>query len=236
VRQIVDQAVAQAQRTRAQVRLPFGQSASFIIAVTDQAGEILAEFRMVDALFDAVDVVPSKARNAYYFSTREGYEVLRGFVDRAAYDDYRWEPEPPAGQGWALTSRTLSFGGQPLFPPGIDRTRPATPGPWFDLFLYDTLNPCTEGPGPSRGGNRAFLNQNGITWFPGSAPLYRNGVLVGGLGVSGDGVEQNDLVTAAGAVGFEPPETLRVDQSVIRTRDGEVRLPYLKFPRNPEER
>jgi uncharacterized protein GlcG (DUF336 family) len=236
VRRIVDQAVAQADRTRAQVRLPFGQTARFIIAVTDQAGEILAEYRMPDALFDAVDVVPSKARNAYYFSTREGYEVLRGFVNTASYDRYSWEPEPPAGQGWALTSRTLSFGGQPLFPPGLDQFRPATPGPWFDLFVYDSLNPCTEGPGPSRGGNRAFLNQNGVTWFPGSAPLFKGGRLVGGLGVSGDGVEQNDLVTAAGAVGFEAPDELRVDKSVIRTSNGDVRLPYLKFPRNPEER
>ena len=235
VRRIVDQSVAQAQRTRAQVRLPYGLTAAFIIAVTDQSGEVLAEFRMPDALFDAVDVVPAKARNAYYFSTREGYEVLRSFVDAAPYDDYRWEPEPPAGQGWALTSRTIGFGGQPLFPPGIDAFRPATPGPWFDLFVYDTNNPCTEGPGPSRGGNRSFINQNGITWFPGSAPLYKGGRLVGGLGVSGDGIEQNDLVTAAGAVGFEPPESLRVDNSVIRTRDGEVRLPWLKFPRNPEQ-
>jgi uncharacterized protein GlcG (DUF336 family) len=235
VRQIVDQAVAQAQATRAQVRLPFGQRASFIIAITDQVGDILAEFRNVDSLFDAVDVVPAKARNAYYFSTREGYEVLRGFVNAAPYDDYTWEPEPPAGRGWALTSRTLSFGGQPLFPPGIDQERTATPGPWFDLFVYDTLNPCTEGPGPSRGGNRAFLNQNGITWFPGSAPLFKGGQLVGGIGVSGDGVEQNDLVTAAGAKGFEPPVELRVDNSVIRTGSGEfVRLPYLKFPRNPD--
>ncbi len=235
VQRIVNQSVAQANRTRAQVRLPYGQSASFIIAVTDQLGEILAEFRMRDALFDAVDVVPSKARNAYYFSTREGYEVLRAFVEAAPYDDYSWEPAPPAGQGWALTSRTLSFGGQPLFPPGIDSFRKATPGPWFDLFVYDTLNPCTEGPGPSRGGNRSFINQNGITWFPGSAPLFKNNQLVGGLGVSGDGVEQNDLVTAAGAVGFEPPPSLRVDNSVIRTRDGDVRLPWLKFPRNPEQ-
>jgi uncharacterized protein GlcG (DUF336 family) len=236
VRRIVDQSVAQAQRTRAQVRLPYGETASFIIAVTDQQGNILAEYRMRDALFDAVDVVPSKARNAYYFSTREGYEVLRGYVDRAPYDDYSWEPDPPAGQGWALTSRTISFGGQPLFPPGIDQFRAATPGPWFDLFVYDTLNPCTEGSGPSRGGNRAFLNQNGITWFPGSAPLYKNGQLVGGLGVSGDGVEQNDLVTAAGEAGFEPPPELRVDNSVIKTRFGDVRLPWLKFPRNPEQR
>jgi hypothetical protein len=81
------------------------------------------------------------------------------------------------------------------------------------------------------------LNQNGVTWFPGSAPLFKGGGLVGGIGVSGDGVEQNDLVTAAGAVGFEPPDGLRVDNSQIRTGSGEVvRLPYLKFPRNPEQR
>ncbi len=239
VTKIVDQARAQAARTRAQVRLPYGEVASFIIAVTDQTGTILAEYRITDALFDAVDVVPAKARNAYYFSTREGYEVLKRYVTAAAqkYDpSYAWVPDPPAGQGWALTSRTISFGGQPLFPPGIDTfTPPGTPGPWFDLFVYDTLNPCTEGDGPSRGGNRAYLNQNGITWFPGSAPLYKNGALVGGIGVSGDGVEQNDLVTAAGEAGFEPPPELRVDNSVIKTRAGDVRLPWLKFPRNPEQ-
>ncbi len=235
VRRIVDQSVAQGNRTRAQVRLPYGQTASFIIAITDQLGNILAEYRMTDSLFDAVDVVPSKARDAYYFSSREGYEVLKGYVESAPYDTYTWTPDPPAGQGWALTSRTISFGGQPLFPPGIDTFNPPTPGPWFDLFVYDTLNPCTEGPGPSRGGNRSFINQNGITWFPGSAPLYKDGRLVGGIGVSGDGVDQNDLVTAAGAAGFEPPDALRVDNSVIRTSRGEVRLPWLKFPRNPEK-
>jgi uncharacterized protein GlcG (DUF336 family) len=234
VQRIVDQAILEAQRTRAQVRLPIGRTASFIIAITDEQGRILAEYRMKDALFDAVDVVPSKARNAYYFSTREGYEVLRGFVDNAAGDNYSWRPDPPSGQAWAVTSRTLSFGGQPLFPPGIDLKKTPTTGPWFELFVYDTLNPCTEGPGPSRGANRAYLNQNGITWFPGSAPLYKNGSLVGGLGVSGDGVEQDDYITAAGAVGFEPPENLRVDNSFIVTGKGdEVRLPYLKFPRNP---
>lgn len=237
VQRIVNQAVEQANITRAAVRLPFGQTATFIIAVSDSTGAILAEYRMPDALFDAVDVVPSKARNAYYFSTPEGYQVLKNYVTSNPYERYTWEPDPPGG-AWALTSRTLSFGGQPLFPPGIDGfEKPPTPGPWFDLFVYDTLNACTEGPGPSRGGNRSFIYQNGITWFPGSAPLYKNGRLVGGLGVSGDGVEQNDLVTAAGATGFEPPANQRVDNSSIRTGAGEVvRLPYLKFPRNPTQR
>ena len=35
---------------------------------------------------------------------------------------------------------------------------------------------------------------NGLQIFPGGEPLYRNGVLVGAVGVSGDGVEQDDMV------------------------------------------
>jgi uncharacterized protein GlcG (DUF336 family) len=236
VAKIVTQAIEATETMRAQVRLPYGQTPTFVISVTDEGGRILALYRMEDALFDAVDVVPSKARNAYYFSTPEGYQVLRGYVNSNPYDRYTWTPEPPGG-AWALTSRTIGFGGQPLFPPGIDREKKPTPGPWFDLFQYDTANPCTEGPGPSRGGNRAFRFQNGITWFPGSTPLYKNGKLVGGLGVSGDGIEQNDYVTYKGAEGFEAPLNIRVDNSVIRTGAGTtVPLPYLKFPRNPTDR
>jgi uncharacterized protein GlcG (DUF336 family) len=237
VARIVNQAVATADQTRAVIRLPYGQSTRMVISVTDVNGEFLAIYRMPDATMFSVDVSMEKARNAYYFSTRAGYEVLRNYVTGNPYDRYTWEPDPPAGKGWAITNRTLSFGGQPLFPPGIDLEKPATPGPWFDLFRYDSENPCTEGPGADRGGNRAFQNQSGIVWFPGSAPLYKNGALAGGLGVSGDGVEQDDFVTSGGVAGFEPPAELRVDQSVIRTGEGApVRLPYFKFPRNPTQR
>jgi uncharacterized protein GlcG (DUF336 family) len=233
---IVSQAAATAGSARAVIRLPDGQTTRMVIAITDQDGEFLAIYRMPDAPMFSVDVAMEKARNAHYFSTREGYEVLRGYVTGNPYDRYTWEPEPPAGTGWAITNRTLGFGGQPLFPPGIDLEKPATPGPWFDLFVYDSRNPCTEGPGPSRGGNRAFQNQSGVVWFPGSAPLYRNGELLGGIGVSGDGVEQDDYVTAGAVAGFEPPAELRVDRSSIRTGAGAlVRLPYAKFPRNPTQ-
>jgi Haem-degrading len=83
-------------------------------------------------------------------------------------------------------------------------------------------------------------------FFPGALPLYRNGALVGGLGVSGDGVDQDDFVTAGGAAlmtlnnasqadqtgqGFEAPTAIRADQVVIDN----VRLPYIKFPRNPTQ-
>jgi uncharacterized protein GlcG (DUF336 family) len=237
VDRIVQQAVAAADRTRAVIRLPYGQTTRMVISVADAQGEILAAYRMPDSTIFSLDVAMTKARNAYYFSSREGYEVLRGYVQSNPYDRYRWEPEPPAGKGWAITNRTLSFGGQPLFPPGIDLEKTATPGPWFDLFVYDSVNPCTEGPGPSRGANRSYINQSGIVWFPGSAPLYKNGQLVGGLGVSGDGVEQDDYVTALASEGFTAPDELRVDRSFIVTGRGDlVRLPYWKFPRNPEER
>jgi uncharacterized protein GlcG (DUF336 family) len=237
VQRLIEQGVARASVTRAQIRLPLTRPTSMIIAVADETGELLAAFRMPDSTIFSFDVATAKARNAFYFSSRAGYEVLRGLVENSPYDDYRWTPDPPAGQGWALTNRTLSFGGQPLFPPGIDLEKAPTPGPFFDLFVYDTANPCTEGPGPTRGGNRAYRNQTGIVWFPGSAPLYKNGRLVGGLGVSGDGVSQDDYVTAGAVVGFEPPPELRVDRSVITTGEGrDVRLPYYKFPRNPELR
>ena len=235
--QIVAQAIASADETRAQIRLPSGQTTRMVFAVADETGEILAAYRMPDSTWFSVDVAITKSRNAYYFSSRDGYEVLRRFVDDNPYAGYGWEPEPPAGQGWAMTNRTLSFGGQPLFPPGIDLEHEPTPGPWFDLFRYDARNPCTEGPGPTRGGDRTYANQSGIVWFPGSAPLYKGGRLVGGLGVSGDGVEQDDFVSAAASVGFEPPAELRVDRSVIRLPDGSaVRLPYFQFPRNPTQR
>jgi len=235
VRRIIDQSVAVAFRTRAQIRLPVNQPTRMVMAVSDEAGDILAAYRMPDATFFSLDVAMTKARNAFYFSSREGYDVLREYVTTNRYARYEWEPEPPVGQGWALTARTLSFGGQPLFPPGIDLEVVPTPGPWFDLFAYDSVNPCTEGPGPSRGGNRSYFNQSGIVWFAGSVPLYKDGRLVGGLGVSGDGVEQDDYVSQLGSDGFHPPDELRVDNSEIRAGEGRpVRLPYLKYPRHPE--
>jgi uncharacterized protein GlcG (DUF336 family) len=54
---------------------------------------------------------------------------------------------------------------------------------------------------------------NGITIFAGGVPLYKNGQLVGGIGVSGGGIDQDDLIAFAGAVGFEPPSGARCDEA-----------------------
>jgi uncharacterized protein GlcG (DUF336 family) len=242
VRRLIDQSVDVAFRTRAMIRLPINQPSRMTISISDEAGTILALYRMPDGTVFSSDVAMTKARNAYYFSTREGYDVLKSIAANSAGDRYSWSPDPPAGKGWAVTARTISYAGQPLFPPGIDlpeqlEEQDSEPqhGPWFDLYAYDSKNPCTEGPGASRGGNRSYLNQSGIVWFPGSVPLYRGDRVIGGLGVSGDGVEQDDYVSQLGSEGFHPPDSLRVDNSVMTDSKGRaVRLPYLKLPRNPE--
>ncbi len=200
---IVSQAVATAQTTRAVIRLPSGSRTHMTIAVTDLDGTILGLHRMPDATVFSIDVAVAKARNVIYFSGAAGTPDLPGV---------------PAGT--AVTNRTIGFGAQPLFPPGIDG---ANPGPFFSLYLADLAHPCTQG---SQASNP---NQNGVVFFPGSLPLYKNGVLVGGLGVSGDGVDQDDYVTNAGAQGFAAAAPIRADQVMINS----VRLPYLKFPRNP---
>jgi uncharacterized protein GlcG (DUF336 family) len=205
VANIINQAVATAEITRAVIRLPPSSRTKMTIAVTDLDGTVLGLHRMPDATVFSIDVAVAKARNVIYFGNPPGSPDLPGV---------------PAGT--AVTNRTIGFGAQPFFPPGIDGSGP---GPFFNLYTFDIAHPCTQGSQPLN------LNQNGVVFFPGSVPLYKNGVLVGGLGVSGDGVDQDDFVTNAGAKGFEAPDNVRADQVLI---DG-VRLPYLKFPRNPTQ-
>ena len=55
------------------------------------------------------------------------------------------------------------------------------------------------------------VEERGLIEFPGGLPLYKEGRHVGGIGVSGDGVEQDEAVAAAGAAGYEPAPVIRVD-------------------------
>ncbi len=84
-----------------------------------------------------------------------------------------------------------------------------------------TLGPLTQPGGPLW--NIGNSNRgDGIIEFPGGLPLYKAGELVGGIGVSGDGVEEDENVAEAGARGFEPSPAIRVDTV---TKGG---VPYTK--------
>ena len=206
VTQILNNAEATANTTRAAIRLPLGSRVRMVIAVADLDGTIIGLRRMQDSTVFSIDVAATKARNMVYFN---------GAARTAA--DLNGVP-----MGTAVTNRTISFGAQPLYPPGIDGS---TAGPFFNLYTMDVSNPCTQG----FQSGAANSNKSGIVFFPGSAGLFRNGALVGGLGVSGDGVDQDDYVTSGGTAGFEAPTNIRADQIM----DQGVRLPYFKFPRNP---
>ncbi len=82
---------------------------------------------------------------------------------------------------------------------------------------------------------------NGAQIFAGSVPIYRNGVLIGGLGVSGDGIDQDDMISSLGlrraGLFFEnglghAPEAIRSD-TVIPVEGNTSRLRYVSCPFTP---
>ena len=138
----------------------------------------------------------------------------------------------------AFTDRAGGFLHRPFFPDGINNTAagpfstplsewsPFNVGLQLDLIQTNLLAaigganvPCSTIPNLP----------NGIQIFPGSVPIYKNGVLVGAVGISGDGVDQDDLISAGGGNGYSPAPAIRSDQVFVRG----VRLPFLKFPRSP---
>lgn len=209
VTNILAQAAHRASITRAGIRLPRGKAAQVFITVVNNPGDtnlapaILGTFRTPDATVFSWDVSAQKARTALFFS-----------------DNTR-----------AWSSRTVGFLAQQQYPPGIRNT---LPGPLYGLQEIFSLLPA----GVTNILNGVVLTTppmlhnalpNGITIFPGGFPLYRNGQIIGAIGVSGDGIDQDDIIAASGTVGFQPPPAIRADQTSVRG----ARLPYAKFPRNP---
>jgi uncharacterized protein GlcG (DUF336 family) len=202
---------------RAGIRMPLGTSAQVTVVIVDTAGNVLGAFRPLDNTRFSFDVAAQKARTVVVYSDSVATAALG-------------EPIPGIPLGTAMTARAIGFLAQPLYPPGIDGTNP---GPLFGV--QDALPGGTGAGIPGLDVTPGTIGDatdgNGITIFPGGLPLYKGGVLVGAIGVSGDGVDQDDYVASFGAVGFEPPDTIRCDNFFVRG----ARLPWVKFPRNPTE-
>jgi uncharacterized protein GlcG (DUF336 family) len=241
VQKIIAQAAHQAFITRAAIRQPLNSAAEVNISVVDVDGTVLGLFSTIDAPIFGFDVCVQKARTAAFFSKAAAGANLRSagfgrYVDAAAKDGLRLDGSV------AFSDRAEGFLERPFFPDGINDTDPGPFSPPIDSFspfntglqvdlLVAAFNKflttgqfsagdCTGVPG---------LN-NGIQIFPGSVPLYKGNRLVGAIGISGDGVDQDDIIATMGSTGFESPPEIRSDRVFVRG----VRLPFTKFPRHPD--
>jgi uncharacterized protein GlcG (DUF336 family) len=215
VTNIINFAADRVRITRAAIRLPIGTQMQVFITVVNNpnapgvAPTVLGTFRTGEATLFSWDVSVQKARTVIYYSTND----FLGF-----------------GFNAAMSVRTVGFLAQCNYPPGIDGN---PQGPFngqqerFSGLLGNHCNPAGITLDPTPALNPAL--PNGITIFPGAFGLYRHGVLIGAIGVSGDGVDQDDIVGASGTHDFLAPLSIRADQLFFRG----TRLPYAKFPRDP---
>jgi uncharacterized protein GlcG (DUF336 family) len=235
---ILVQGVQQAARTRAAIRQPLGSDARVSYAVVDVDGSVLALFQNAEAPNFGIDVAVQKARTANFFSSPTAGDDLR----RAGLTRYLGDGLPLDGSV-AYTSRAIGFLAQPHYPPGIENaaegpfSKPRANDEWSPFntglqldIVQGALAQVLGGGRPSSCSTPLPTLPNGITIFPGGVPLFKDGRLAGAIGISGDGVDQDDLIAWAASIGFEAPETRRCDQLTIRG----ARLPYVKFPRHPE--
>lgn len=104
----------------------------------------------------------------------------------------------------------------------------------------DTDQRCTQLPAIAGTGGQNRLS-NGIQIFPGSVPIYRGDTLVGGIGVSGDGIDQDDMASflglhnageRLGTIG-NAPKAIRADNVVVDLGNANVRLRYVNCPFAP---
>ncbi len=70
VTQILNNAEATANTTRAAIRLPPGVRTKMVIAVADLDGTIIGLRRMTDSTVFSIDVAATKARNMVYFNSQ----------------------------------------------------------------------------------------------------------------------------------------------------------------------
>jgi uncharacterized protein GlcG (DUF336 family) len=243
ITQMIDQAIATADKTRAAIRLPLGRHTDMVFAVTGLDGDVLGLYRMPDATVFSIDVAIAKARNDEYYSSSD----LQDF-DRVPVDDLELEGpnNPYLPLGTAFTSRTFRFLADPRYPEGVNGSVPGA----FSILNEEGVNPANGynvgapesisdistvlgydafHPGTNFHDPNDPENQNGVVFFPGSSPVYAGSILVGGFGASGDGVDQDDVVAYYGVKGFAAPVSIQADQYFVRG----VRLPYQEFSRNP---
>jgi uncharacterized protein GlcG (DUF336 family) len=266
VNALLDSALLTASRLRAAIRQPLDTAARVSIWIVDTQGNPLGFARSQDAPVFGIDVALQKARTAAFFSRTDAGAALTaagfgGFVGNA-----RGLMGPSAlANGVAFSNRAVGNLARPFFADGIDGNGPGpyslpfpgtAPGPSWSPFntglqlnlVLGGISQALSGSRPSSCSSLGSSLANGIQIFPGSVPLYRDGILIGAIGVSGDGIDQDDAVAFYGAsrqgldevgqtslgnsdFGFNAPKAIRSDTISLSAEP--VRLRYVNCPEAP---
>ena len=205
---VIAQAVAEAK----------ARNAPATIAVVDRVGSVLGIFAMSDA---AATFTISSGTGAV--GGLEGVNILpsaAAAVAKAVTGAYL------SSAGNAFSTRTASQIVQSHFNPR-ESNQPG--GPLFgvqfsSLACSDVVQPASAaqlGPKPS---------PLGLSADPGGLPLYKNGTVVGGIGVIADGLysvdlnifdtdtDSDELIAVAGSFGFAAPTDVRADHITVDGR------------------
>lgn len=268
-RAILEEAFTVMSRARAQIRQPLDSRAQVTISLVDTRGRVLGIVRSPDAPIFGIDVSLQKARTASFFSgpfAANDLLAASGEVPQFVARTRTFLGDPSALTGaFAFSDRAGGNLSRPYFPDGevgrpngplsrpIQQFNPFSTGLQSALVVgnlaqhlafvtgasaQDTPRACTSL--PSVAGQGARLD-NGIQIFPGSVPVFRGGQLVGGLGVSGDGIDQDDMISflglhnagaRIGGIGNAPKDR-RSDRIEVAVGNRLVRLRYVNCPFAP---
>ncbi len=204
---VIARAVAEAQT----------RGASATIAVVDRVGNVLAVFRMTGA----ADTITIRSPGPAVSGGLEGVNIIPdtlAAIAKAITGAYL------SSEGNAFSSRTASQIVQDHFNPG-EFLQPG--GPLFGVQFSQL--PCSDlarrhSGAPGVGPQRSPL---GLSADPGGLPLYKEGTLVGGIGVISDGLysadaditdldmDADELIALAGAFDLVAPVDRRANQITV---------------------
>jgi len=275
---LLDSALLTASRTRAAIRRPLDSAARVSIWIIDTQGNPLGFIRSQDAPIFGIDVSLQKARTATFFSSPDVVSVLaaaRANNSVGTFADWSAQIVQFLGvdfPGSAFGARSIGNLARPFFVDGINGNSPGPlsygfPGTsepsWspfntglqlelvFQRLVAPLGVPAAPTSLPDSCTSRAVFGSrlaNGLQIFAGGVPLYRGATLIGGIGVSGDGIDQDDMTAFYGAsanglqfaghatigdpvAGFNAPTPIRAD--TLTTPEKNTRLRYANCPEGP---
>lgn len=264
VTRILAEALKIANRTRGQIRRPLGSQAQVSIAVVGTDGTVLGLVRTPDAPVFGSDVAVQKARSALLFSTTGAAASLNGVVTAATYPATgatsaitayvtAMQAFIPGGaaltNGIAYSNRAIGNLARPFYADGINGNAngplsksfatwsPFSTGLQLDLVINKLV--ANIGVVPSSPCNAALtIAANGIQIFPGSVPIYRSATLVGAIGVSGDGIDQDDMISFLGLANAGTALGTNIANAPAATRADTItasgqQLRYVNCPASP---